>query len=211
MTASHRPKRQPDRDRATPTKVLVVLGHPDRQSFCSALTDAYCQSAIAAGAKVRRLDLNQLHFDPVLWHGYRQAQALEPDLVTAQEHILWANHLVFVYPNWWGSMPALLKGFFDRVLLPGFAFKYHKDDPFWDRLLAGRSARLIVTMDTPAWYYRWVFKMPGHQQMKRTILDFCGIKPIRITEIAPVRQSTPMQRSQWLAQVSHLATQDSTR
>ncbi len=186
--------------------VLVILGHPDRQSFCAALAEAYIQGATAAGQAVRTLDVGELQFDPVLRHGYQQVQPLEPDLVQAQEDIRWANHLVFVYPNWWGTMPALLKGFIDRVFLPGFAFKYHSDDPFWDRLLTGRSAHLIVTMDTPPWYYRWVFKMPGHQQMRRTILEFCGIKPVRITEIAPVRKATLQQRSRWLTKVQRLAS-----
>ncbi|MDX2229230.1 MAG: NAD(P)H-dependent oxidoreductase [Leptolyngbyaceae cyanobacterium bins.349] len=198
---------QGDRVRSSSRNILVILGHPDKDSFCSALAAAYSQSARASGAAVRELWLGELQFDPTLWHGYHHIQPLEPDLVRAQDDIVWANHLVFVYPNWWGSMPALMKGFFDRAFLPGFAFKYHKQDPFWDRLLAGRSAHLIVTMDTPAWYYRWMFKMPGHQQMKRTILEFCGIKPIKITEIAPVRGSTPAQRSRWLAKIQKLATQ----
>lgn len=207
MNMSVQPSADPDRAHFA-AKVLVILGHPDRASFCGALAEAYGQHVRAAGAAVRELNLGSLQFDPVLWHGYRQIQALEPDLQQAQADILWADHLVFVYPNWWGSMPALLKGFFDRTLLPGFAFKYHTHDPFWDRLLVGRSAHLIVTMDTPSWYYRWFFKMPGHQQMKRTILEFCGVKPIRITEIAPVRQSTPVQRSRWLEQVGRLAERD---
>ena len=186
-------------------RVLVILGHPDRDSFCGALADAYSEAAIAAGDAVRRINLGELQFDPVLWQGYRQVQPLEPDLQQAQADILWANHLVFVYPNWWGTMPALLKGFIDRTFLPGFAFKYHRDDPFWDRLLAGRSAQLLVTMDTPNWYYRWFFKMPGHEQMRRTILEFCGVKPVRIKVFSPVRQATPEQRSRWLQQVQQLA------
>ncbi|MEG5058562.1 NAD(P)H-dependent oxidoreductase [Microcoleus sp. A2-C5] len=72
-----------------------------------------------------------------------------------------------------GTMPALMKGFFNRTLLPNFAFKYRQDSPMWDKLLANSTAQLLVTMDTPSWFYRWVFKMPGHEQMKRTILGFC--------------------------------------
>ncbi len=186
-------------------RVLVILGHPDRDSFCGALATAYREAAIAAGDAVRRIDLGELQFDPVLWQGYRQVQPLEPDLQQAQADILWAEHLVFVYPNWWGTMPALLKGFIDRTFLPGFAFKYHRDDPFWDRLLAGRSAQLLVTMDTPTWYYRWFFKMPGHEQMRRTILEFCGVKPVRIQVFSPIRSASDAQRSRWLQQVQRLA------
>jgi NAD(P)H dehydrogenase (quinone) len=184
--------------------ILVVLGHPDGASLCAALARAYADHARAAGAEVREIRLGGLRFDPVLWHGYARIQELEPDLVAAQESVQWAEHLVFVYPNWWGAMPALMKGFFDRAFLPGFAFRYRKDSPFWDKLLTGRSAELLVTMDTPSWYYRWIYRRPGHNEMKRTILGFCGIKPVRATEFAVVRGSTPEQHARWIAQAGEL-------
>ncbi len=182
-------------------KVLVILGHCTAKSFCGALAGAYAQGATEAGAEVRRLELGELNFDPIL----RQVneQPLEPDLLRAQEWITWAEHLVFVYPNWWGTMPALMKGFLDRVLTADFAFRYRQDG-LWDKLLEGRTADLLVTMDTPPWYYRWVFKMPGHQQMRHTVLGFCGIKVKRITEFGVVRKSTPEQRQQWLALATNL-------
>lgn len=195
-------------DRA-PKRILVILGHPQTDSFCGALAQAYSEAAQIAGAEVRRINLGELQFDPILWNGYREVQPLEPDLVKAQEDILWAEHLVLVYPNWWGGLPALLKGFCDRVLLPGFAFKYHQQDPFWDRLLQGRSAQLMVTMDTPPWYYRWGFKQPGHEQMRRTILEFCGVKPVKILSIGTVRGSSDAQRQQWLEKVRRMATKTS--
>jgi putative NADPH-quinone reductase len=182
-----------------PKRILVILGHPDPASFCAALASAYIDGAGAAGHEVRSIRLGELTFDPILHEGYRRIQELEPDLRAAQDDVAWAEHLVFVYPTWWGAMPALLKGFFDRAFLPGFAFKYRDNSPFWDRLLAGRSARLLVTMDTPPWYYRWVYRMPGHHQMKRTILEFSGIKPVRIRNFGPVRGSSDRQRQAWLA------------
>ncbi len=180
-------------------KILVLLCHPDSDSFCGSLTQAYVDGASATGAEIRELKLGELNFDPVLWHGYNKIQALEPDLVKAQELISWSDHLVFVYPNWWGSMPALMKGFFDRVFLPGFAFKYGEGSSLPDKLLPGRTAHLMVTMDTPAWYYRWIFHRPGHNQMKRTILEFCGIKVTKISEFAPVKGSGRQQREKWIA------------
>lgn len=180
-------------------KILVILGHPQKESLCGALAEEYTVGAIVAGGEVRTLALGDLAFDPILWNGYKEIQPLAPDLVKAQELITWADHLVFVYPNWWGTMPALMKGFFDRTLLPNFAFKYRQDSPIWDKLLANRTAQLLVTMDTPSWFYRWVFKMPGHEQMKRTILGFCGIKVVKITEFAIVKKSSLVQRQKWLA------------
>ncbi len=183
-------------------RILVILGHPANKSFCGALADSYVKRAEAAGNEVRLISLGNLSFDPVLHNGYATIQELEPDLVTAQAAITWAQHIVFVYPIWWGAMPALLKGFIDRVFLPGFAFKYREGSQFWDRLLSGRSAHLLVTMDTPPWYFRWVYRMPGHNQMKRTILEFSGIKPVAVSSFGPIKGSSQQKREKWLAQVS---------
>ena len=180
-------------------RILILLGHPAGDSFCNALADAYQAGAIAAGHTVERIDLHALAFDPILHAGYTRAQPLEPDLQAAQAAIARAEHLVFVYPLWWGGLPALLKGFLDRVLLPGFAFKYRDGSALWDRLLSGRSAHLLVTMDSPPWYYRWIDRMPGHRQMRRTILEFCGIRPVRISDFGPLRSADPARRQGWLA------------
>lgn len=185
-------------------KILLILGHPSSDSFCGHLADSYLAGATQAGCQVRQLRLGELDFDPILHEGYRKVQELEPDLSKAQQDILWAEHLVFVYPTWWGAMPALLKGFIDRIFLPGFAFRYRDNSKFWDRLLVGRSAQLLVTMDTPPWYYRWVFRMPGHQQMKRTILEFSGLKPVKVASFGPIIHATPRQKARWVLEVREL-------
>jgi NAD(P)H dehydrogenase (quinone) len=182
-------------------RVLVILGHPATNSFCGALADSYSEGANAAGNEVQFISLGSLSFDPILHNGYNTIQELELDLVAAKEAITWAQHIVFVYPIWWGAMPALLKGFIDRIFLPGFAFKYREGSQFWDRLLSGRSAHLLVTMDTPPWYFRWIYRMPGHNQMKRTILEFSGIKPVTISSFGSIKGSNLQKRKKWLAQV----------
>lgn len=179
-------------------RVLVILGHPSEASLCGAIANAYLKGAQATEHEVRFLSLGKLKFDPILRDGYNTIQALEPDLVAAQESIAWAEHLVFVYPIWWGSIPAILKGFFDRIFLPGFSFKFRKDALMVDGLLKHRTAHLIATMDTPPWYYRLVYRMPGHNQMKRTILEFCGIKPVKISSFGPVKNSQASTREKWL-------------
>jgi NAD(P)H dehydrogenase (quinone) len=121
-----------------------------------------------------------------------------------QEEILAADHLVWVYPNWWSTFPALLKGFIDRVFVPGFAFKYHDKDPSWDKLLQGKTARLIVTMDTPKWYYWLINKNAGHNAMKIGVLEFCGIKPVNITVFAPIKSADEAKRKKWLGEVEKL-------
>ena len=186
-------------------RILVILGHPSNHSFCAALAGAYLDTARAAGHEVRELRLGQLDFDPILREGYRQVQPLEADLVAAQEAISWAQHLVFAYPIWWGGAPALLKGFVDRVFLPGYAFKYRPGKAFPAQLLTGRTAQLLVTMDTPPWYFRWVYRMPGIHQLRKTTLEFCGVKPVRVTTFGPILHSTDAQRTRWLAHVRLLA------
>lgn len=182
--------------------IVIILGHPDSSSYCAGLAETYATSAVEKGHNVKLFKLGEIEFDPVLRHGYKKRQELEPSLREIQEAITWANHLVFVYPLWWGSMPALLKGFFDRILLPGYAFKYRENSQFWDKLLAGRSAHAIVTMDTPPWYNWLIYKSPGHQQLKKNILEFCGIKPVKITSLGPIRSASPAQLTKWTKQIA---------
>jgi putative NADPH-quinone reductase len=188
-------------------KVLVILGQPQRASYGGALARAYVEGAREAGAEVKELYLGDLQFNACATSGHPLPETLEPDLAQAQESIKWADHLVFVYPIWWGTVPALLKGFVERIFLPGFAVNFRENSPLWDKLLTGRSARLIVTLNTPSWYYRWVFGRPGHNTMKKTILEFCGIKPVRITEVGPMRDSTDEKRKKWLEQVREIGRQ----
>jgi NAD(P)H dehydrogenase (quinone) len=185
------------------SNILVINGHPDPESYCSALSKAYVAGAEGSAA-IRTIEMSRIRFDPNLKQGYRLRTDLEPDLLAAQEMIRWADHLVFVYPVWWGAMPAVLKGFFDRTLLPGFAYAYRKDSVLWDKLLKGKTAHLIVTSDTPAWYNWLMYRQAGHIVMKRNILGFCGIKTVRITEIGPVKPSSKEQRANWLARVKKL-------
>ena len=185
-------------------KILIILGHPVKDTFSDKLTTAYIDHALKSKAEIRYLKLNQLKFDPNFSTGYRGNQELEPDLVMAQELIRWADHLVFFYPNWWATFPALLKGFIDRTFLPDFAFKYVKGKRSHEKLLTGKSARLIVTMDNSPWYYRWVLNQPGHHAMKKAVLQFCGINPVNITTIGPIKRSNEPKRQQWINRVSRL-------
>ena len=185
-------------------KILIINGNPDKNSLSFELATAYKKGADASGAACTLVHLSDLQFDLNLKFGYRQRTELEPDLVMMKQAIKEADHLVFVYPTWWGTYPTLLKGFIDRVFLPKFAFSYRENSPLWDKLLVGKTARLIVTMDTPTWYYKWIFKQPGHNSMKKGILEFCGIKPVKITNFGSVKTSTEATRKKWLAEVENL-------
>jgi 1,4-dihydroxy-2-naphthoate octaprenyltransferase len=183
--------------------VLIILGHPRTNSLCGALADSYGEGARAAGTEVRRLDLATLDFDPHVHTISPNQQTFEDDIRKARELILWAEHLVFVYPTWWGTMPALLKGFLDRVLTPGFAFKTSEGGTGYQGLLGGRSAQLITTMDTPPLIHRLVYRQPGRNAMARATLGFCGVRPVRFLACGSVKDASLQQRQQWLAQARH--------
>ncbi|WP_310558415.1 NAD(P)H-dependent oxidoreductase [Flavobacterium sp.] len=184
--------------------ILIINAHPDKESFCFALAESYKNGADLVGTDCKLVHLIDLKFNPILTYGYRKISELEPDLVQMQKDILWADHLVFVYPNWWATFPALLKGFIDRVFVPGFAFKYRENSSFWDKLLKGKTARLIVTMDTPSWYYWFKNRSPGHNAMKIGVLEFCGIKPVKIKVFSGIKASDEAKRKKWLEEVKKL-------
>jgi len=183
--------------RGAAPRVLLILGHPRTESLCGALAAAYQEGAEQAGAEVRRLSLAELAFDPHVRTVSPREQALESDLERALALIHWAEHVVLVFPGWWGTGPALLKGFLDRVLLPGDAFA-ERDDGGFRPLLGGRTAHLLVTLDMPPWVYRLIFRQPGFNAMKRSTLGFCGIRTTRVLAFGPVKDSDPLRRSEWL-------------
>ena len=179
-------------------QVLLILAHPDKRGFGGALADAYASELLARGCKVDVLHLPDLDFEAT---PNGRPPELEPDLVEAQEAILGAQHLVLVYPTWFGGMPARLKGFFERVFGNDFAFKFKPGSLLPESYLEGRSADVVVTMDTPPWAYRWLLGAPGHKQVRHAILAPAGIKPIRIFSLGPLRASTDAQRKRWLSQM----------
>ncbi|HEX6141230.1 MAG TPA: NAD(P)H-dependent oxidoreductase [Geminicoccaceae bacterium] len=189
---------------ATRLRVLIVVGHPRADSLCGSLAAAYGAGAVAAGAEIRTLRLSDLAFDPDVHAVAIRAQRLEPDLERAQRLILWAEHLVFVFPTWWGLMPARLKGFLDRVLTPGFAFDEIEGGIGYAPRLRGRTADLLVTMDTPALAHRVAYRSPGLNAMRRAILGFCGIEVVRTRVFDRVKERSEATRDDWLIEADAL-------
>lgn len=181
--------------------ILVINGNPVKNSLSEKLANAYCKGALEAGADCEIVNLVDLSFNPLLIHGYKQRTELEPDLIMMREKINKANHLVFVYPTWWGTYPALLKGFIDRLFLPGWAFRYRENSRFWDKLLRGKSAHLITTMDAPLWFYNWIYGKPGDKSLKIATLKFCGVSPVKVSKFSPVKTATEIQLTKWISKV----------
>lgn len=184
-------------------RILLIQGHPDAltRHLGHALADAYAQGAHEAGFEVRQLEVARLDF-PLLrsqheWDHDSLPAALKP----AQDDIGWAQHLVLFFPLWLGDMPALLKGFLEQVARPGFAFKAEGGNPFGRKGLAGRSARVVVTMGMPALLYRWYFRAHSLKSLERNILGFVGIAPVNETLIGLVEQLGEDGVNKWLSKM----------
>ena len=110
---------------------------------------------------------------------------------------------MFGYILWWYGTPALLKGFIDRTFLPNIAFK-SRSGKFPEKLLKGKTARIIITSDTPRWYDYLFMKSPAINQLKKGVLEFCGVKPVKVSSITPIKNSKNSFRQNWLQKVEQL-------
>lgn len=185
-------------------KILLINGHPNPESFNYGIAEAYKKGAERSGAEIKEIIISELNFNPNLKFGYQKRTELEPDLLEAWEKIKWAEHLVWVHPVWWGGFPAVMKGFIDRLFLPGFVFRYRENSIWWNKLLSGKTAFIITTLDQPGWYYRLTSGRPSVNQLKKSILQFCGVKPVKVKYIAFVRNSDEQKRRKWLAEIERL-------
>ena len=176
-------------------KIFVLLGHPDTDSMCCQFADAYEDGAREKGNEVRRVNLGQMQFDPILHRGYRVIQELEPDLKQFQENVKWCDHFVIVYPSWWSTMPALLKGLFDRAWLPGFAYKFLPSGFNWNKLLKGRTATVFVSSDAHPLLARFLFG-DNVNEIRDGILWFAGISP-KIKKVGPMKNISSERRTKW--------------
>ncbi|WP_374460612.1 NAD(P)H-dependent oxidoreductase [Chryseobacterium taeanense] len=182
-------------------KILIINGHPNKESFNFGIAESYRKGAVESGAEVKEIIIAELDFNPNLQFGYQKIMELEPDLIQAWEKIVWADHLVWIHPVWWGGLPAITKGFIDRLFLPGYAFRYRKNSVWWDKLLKGKTAHIITTLDQPGLYYRLMFGRPSVNQLRKSVLQFCGIKPVKVTYIGIIKTSDENQRKIWLNKV----------
>lgn len=179
-------------------KLFIWVGHPSEDSLSHGMADAYTRGAESEGAEIRRMNLHDMDFDPDLTDAYRQRKDHEACLEEWRENILWCNHTCWAYPQWWGGMPAKMKGVLDRAFLPGFAMNYHEDDPWWDKLLKGRSGDILLTSDSPAWFDGLMYGRPAVKQVKKMVLEFSGIKPVRALQVGTVKGAKQAKIDSWL-------------
>lgn len=187
-------------------RILLIQGHPDaaKHHLCNALETAYSKGATTAGHEVRRIDVAQLNFPLLRSQQEWEYSPLPSTLMQAQQDIKWAEHLVLFFPLWLGDMPALLKGFLEQVMRPGFAFSAKGKNPLAKKGLTGKSARVVVTMGMPAVVYRWYFRAHSVKSLERNILGFVGISPVNETLIGMTGNMKKEDAQKWFSKVEKL-------
>lgn len=195
---------------------LIIDGHPNPDSLCAAIAAAYHEGNPSADL----IAVRDLDFNPSLNKGLTAPQPLEPDLTRVRSAIETAAHLVVVTPTWWASTPSGLKGLFDRVFTPDWAYTYRPLPEWANRigmrggipqgLLTGRTGRLLITSDSPD----WLLRLNGDHAVKvlaKHVLGFSGIRPVAVTRFGGVRWTTPSQRADWLVRTKSLGKKDTIR
>jgi putative NADPH-quinone reductase len=185
-------------------RIMVVVGHPQQNTFCEALGKAYAEGAERAGHVVKLFHLSKMTFDPILREGYRKVQPLEPELADAYATLAASDHVVIVFPLWCGDMPALLKGFVERILQPDLIARENSESAMNWHIFRNKSARIVMTMGMPVSIYRWWFRGHALKLLTRNILKFIGIAPVRATLYGMVASSKPERRERWLDEMRAL-------
>ena len=189
-----------------PKRIFVLNGHPAETSLSRTLAETYADAARQAGHEVRLTHLHELRFDADYeYAGYARSKPLEPALENVFADIEWSDQLVLTTPMWWGGLPARLKGLIDRTFLPGRAFDTRETRGGLPRpMLRGRSARIILTSDTPGFFFRLVYRNALLWQLRRQILGFVGFKPVRITHFSGASHPKPGAVDHWIRRVAEL-------
>lgn len=200
----------------TTPRILVIIGTPLQDSLIHALAAAY--ESGAAGAEIRVIDLarDEIPGHPTDRNELRAPRnendlPLDPAVARYVETLAWADHVTFIYPQWWGTYPAALKAFVDRVFLANTAFRYRPAGKLWDKLLTGRTARVVMTMDSPNFWNRLVYRNASETSLSRAILGYCGIRTTGTTRFSEVRHRSDAVRAGWLTQMQALGAKDAAR
>ena len=190
----------------TKKRIFVLNGHPAETSLSRTLAETYADAARQAGHEVRITHLHDLTFDADYeYGGYAKSKPLEPELEKVLGNIEWSEHLVLTAPMWWGGLPAKLKGLIDRTFLPGRTFDTRvKKGKLPRPMLTGRSARVILTADTPGWFLRLLYGNAILRQLRGQVLGFVGLKPSRFTYFSAASHPEPGAIDRWVGKVRRI-------
>ncbi|MBO9399714.1 NAD(P)H-dependent oxidoreductase [Shimia sp. R9_1] len=191
----------------TRKRIFILNGHPAKASLTGAVAQSYATAAKTAGHEVRLTNLHDLEFDPDYgFGGYVNQKPLEADLETLLQDIEWAEHVVVATPMWWGGLPAKLKGVFDRAFLPGRTFDTRNTTKLGlpAPLLTGRTGRVLLLSDTPGWFFRLFYRNALIVQIQQQILEFVGIKPVKVTQFTGASHPKAGVADKWIKRAAKI-------
>ena len=185
--------------------ICILQGHPhdDPSHFCRALANAYEEGAREAGLNIEVIDLGKMDI-PLLRDPADFPEQPPSPILNAQRKIKSANHLFIIYPLWLGTMPALVKAFFEQLARHDFAIAESEESAWPRKMLKGKSARVVVTMGMPSAAYKIFFGAHGVKSFESGILGMAGFKPIRDTLIGGVEGMSDKQSENHLADMHAL-------
>jgi putative NADPH-quinone reductase len=182
--------------------ISVILGHPKKGSFCHAIAETVVQTLTANGHEPRFHDLYAEGFDPLLRHEEMPKDALlDPEIRKHCGEIAVADGIVVIHPNWWGQPPAILKGWIDRIIRPGFAYEFVAGDGGEGvprGLLKAKAAIVFNTSNTGREREQDVFGDPLETIWKNCVFGLCGVTNVYRRTFSIVVTSTGELRKQWL-------------
>ena len=183
-------------------QTAVIYAHPNPNSFNGAILNQVIKALEDGKHFYDVIDLYRDRFDPVLLFDEKKRRSdmnRDPETAEYRRIVKNADHLIFIYPLWWGGMPAIMKGFIDRVFAAGEAYTYQGKLP--KGLLKARTASVYYTADAPSWYLRFWQRDADWVTVKDVMLKFCGVRRVRRLLFAGVKDSSDGKRTQWLDRV----------
>lgn len=182
--------------------VVIIFNHPYEGSYCNALLEAVKSGLQKSGHKTDLIHLDKESFNPVMTaedlKAFVARQSIDPKVMEYKQRLDQADHLVFIFPIWWELMPALTKGFIDKVIFPGVGYEYtesHRMAPLFKNI---KSVTVITTMNTPAIFYRLIF---GNAIKKSLLIGTfwkIGYKNRKWISFNKVKTVSAQKRQQWL-------------
>jgi putative NADPH-quinone reductase len=185
--------------------ISIILAHPNPGSFNHAIAATAADTLRQHGHQVILHDLCQEEFPALLPAAELKREAkLDPVIARHCDEIVAADGIILVHPNWWDTPPAILKGWVDRVLRMGVAYRFEtnaKGEGVSVGMLRARSALVFNTANTPDEYELKVLGDPLEKFWKQCVFGLCGVKNVQRRNYSVIITSTPEQRAAWLAEV----------
>jgi len=190
-------------------KVVIVFNHPYEGSYCNAILNSVCRGLKQANHQIDIINLDKEGFNPVMTSqdlkAFRDKQPVDPKVIEYKRRLEQADHLVFIFPIWWELMPALMKGFIDKVIFPGVAYDYvngsnTKMKPLMTNIKGGS---VITTMNTPRILYRLVFGNAVKKALMAGTFWKLGYKNRKWISFNMVKQVSDEKRKLWLTKIEN--------